>query len=74
MKFGINTISGWFGLIMVIVVFSGVIAFTFTDFMEDKLFGPRRTGFILILLAYGVYRSIRLYQVFKQAKHEDENV
>ena len=71
MKLGINTISTWFGLLMVLVVFSGVVAFTFTNFMEDRLFGSRRTSFIIILLAYGIYRSIRLYQVFKHAQHEE---
>lgn len=71
MKLGLNTISLWFGIIVVLLVLSGVFAFTFTDFMSDRLFGTRRTAFILILLAYGIYRSVRFYQVFKKTQHED---
>lgn len=71
MKLGLHTVSTWFGLLMVLVVFAGVIAFTFTNFMDEKLFGTQRTVFIFILLAYGIFRSVRLYQIFKQAQHED---
>lgn len=68
---GFNSLSNIFGLVMVVVVLSGAIAFGFTDFMEDRLFGTKRTIFIFILLAYGVYRIIRLRQAFKQSRHED---
>ena len=71
MNLGLNTLSAWFGLLMVLVVFSGAAAFAFTDLMDDRLFGARRNGFILVLLAYGIYRSVRLYQGFKNTRHED---
>ncbi len=65
MKFG-NLISLWFGAIMIVLVVSGAIAFTFTDFMNDKLFGTKRTVFIFILAAYAVYRGFRLYHLIKK--------
>ncbi len=71
MKTGLKFISLWFGLLMVVVVFSGVIAFAFTDFMDDRLFGNRRTVFVLILLAYGIYRGFRTYQLFKEKKYDE---
>jgi len=63
-------ISFWFGALMIIIVFSGAIAFAFTDFMYDRLFGTKRTVFVFVLLAYGVYRSIRTYQGFKESRNE----
>jgi hypothetical protein len=71
MKLGINTVSSWFGLLMIVLVFAGVIAFGFTNFMDEKVFGTRRTVFVCILLAYGIYRTVRFYQVFKKAQDED---
>ena len=59
-----------FGAVMVLVVLSGAIAFTFTDVMSDRLFGPKRTLFIVILFAYAAYRSFRLYQVLKSSRHD----
>ncbi len=71
MKPGIHTVSAWFGAMMVLLVFSGAFAFAFTDLMADRLFGSKRIWFIVILVAYGIYRSFRLYQVFKQSRHEE---
>ena len=71
MKIGLNFVSLWFGLLMMVIVFAGVVAFTFTDFMNDRLFGTRRTVFVFILLAYGIYRGFRIYQVVKAAKEND---
>ncbi len=67
MKSAINSISLWFGLIMVIVVFTGAFAFSFSDLMIDRLFGTQRTIFIVILFAYGVYRSFRVYRLFRES-------
>ena len=69
-KIGLQNMSVWFGAMMVLLVFSGAVAFAFTDFMDDRLFGSRRTWFVVILAAYGVYRSFRLYQVFKQSRYD----
>jgi hypothetical protein len=63
-------VSIWFGGLMVLIVFSGFIAFAFTNFMNDRLFGNQRLVFTLVLLAYSIYRGIRLYQTIKQIKNE----
>ena len=65
-------VSMWFGIIMIILVVAGAIAFGFTDFMDDRLYGPKRSGFVVILLAYGVYRAFRLRALLRsQALNED---
>lgn len=64
-------VSLWFGLIMVLVVGSGALLMTFTDFLIDKMDGPKRSFFIILLYAYFVYRLIRTYQLIKQARHHD---
>lgn len=66
MKLGLNTISVWFGMIMILVVLSGATAFAFTDVMNDKLYGSKRIFFVVLLVAYAVYRFFRLKQVLKQ--------
>jgi len=63
-----NSLSIWFGLIMIVVVTSGAIAFAFTDFMNDRLYGTKRIIFIFILFAYAVYRGFRMYQAIKYRK------
>lgn len=62
-----------FGYFMVTLVLSGALAFSLTDFMEDSLFGSRRLIFIVVLFAYGLYRSIRVFQLHKQIKSELNN-
>jgi hypothetical protein len=70
MKTGLQSVSVVFGIIMVLVVLSGAIAFMFTDVMSDRLFGSKRTLFVVVLFAYAAYRSFRLYQVFKPSNNE----
>ena len=72
MKLGLNTLSSWFGIIMILLVVSGAIAFLFTDLMIDRLHGGKRTGFIIMLFAYAIYRGFRLKQSLKQIKHEEQ--
>ncbi len=72
MKLGLNSLSVWFGALMVLLTFFGAIAFLFTDCLDDRLFGTKRTAFVIILFAYSIYRGFRLYQIFKKAKHENE--
>ncbi|MES2679316.1 MAG: hypothetical protein V4635_05495 [Bacteroidota bacterium] len=67
MKSALKAVSLWFGLFMVITVFAGAIAFTFTDFMNDRLFGTQRNVFIIILLLYGFYRGFRVYRLFRES-------
>jgi hypothetical protein len=71
MKFGLHSITLWFGMIMVLAVVAGAMAIAFTDVMSDRLYGAKRTGFIFLLLAYAIYRSFRIYQILKQRKHEE---
>lgn len=71
MKFGLNIVSLWFGIIMVVIVTAGAFAIAFTDFMNDRIFGTKRTVFVFILLAYAVYRGFRIYQLFKASKNDD---
>lgn len=71
MKLGLNAISVWFGMITIVIVVTGAFAFAFTDIMCDKLFGSKRTGFIIMLFAYAIYRGFRLYQNLKQKRNEE---
>jgi hypothetical protein len=68
---GLNIITIWFGFIMIIMVLLGATMFLFTDFMIDRLFGGKRIGFIIMLFAYAVYRSFRLYYTIKRNKNEE---
>ena len=72
MKLGLNTLSTWLGVVMIILVISGAIAFATTDVMIDKLYGGKRTGFIIMLFAYAVYRGFRLYQNIKYKSRNEE--
>jgi hypothetical protein len=62
MKLGLNSISVWFSLLMIILVITGAFAFAFTDFMDDRLFGTKRIFFVCLLFLYAIYRVFRLYQ------------
>ena len=72
MKPGLNTVSAWFGIIMILLVTAGAGAFALTDFMDDKLYGNKRIFFVLLLLAYAVYRGFRLKQLLNQQKYNGE--
>jgi hypothetical protein len=71
MKFGLHTVTNWFGIIMILAVTSGAVILTFTDAMSDRLFGAKRIGFICVLLAYAVYRGFRVYQTIKYSKSDE---
>jgi hypothetical protein len=72
MKPLLNTVSLWFGIVMVLVVTAWAIALASSDFMSDMLYGKKRVAFIFVLLAYALYRCFRIYQVRKQVKHEEK--
>ncbi|MDI1353968.1 MAG: hypothetical protein PSX36_03570 [bacterium] len=72
MKSGLNMIPIWFGSIMILVVVSGAIAFAFTDFMDDRLYGNKRMFFVFLLLSYAVYRGFRLYSALKDLKNNEQ--
>lgn len=64
-KMGLNNISVIFGIVMVLLLLSGSVAFTFTNFMMDSLYGQKRVFFVILLLSYSAYRIFRIYQVIK---------
>lgn len=72
MKLGLNFIAVWFGIIMIIAVLGGAIAIAFTDALSDRLYGLKRTFFVLMLIAYAVYRGFRLYHLLNQKRQRDE--
>jgi hypothetical protein len=49
----------------VMITLAGAIAFTFTDFLNDRLYGNKRIIMSVVFFAYAVYRGIRIYQVIK---------
>jgi hypothetical protein len=72
MRSGLNLVSVWFGAVMILVVLTGAIAITVTDFMDDRLYGAKRVFFVILLLAYAIYRIFRLRQALKQMRNNDE--
>ncbi|MEO6304975.1 MAG: hypothetical protein ABIP51_17570 [Bacteroidia bacterium] len=72
MKPILNSVTVWSGAFMIIIVLAGAIAFAFTDLMSDKLYGGKRTGFIIMLFAYAIYRGFRLYQTVKYKSRNEE--
>lgn len=70
MKLGLHTIGTWFSLLMIVLILAGAFAFAFTDFMDDRLFGTKRTFFVILLVLYAIYRVFRLYQMNKSSQHE----
>ncbi|MBI3520742.1 MAG: hypothetical protein HY062_15495 [Bacteroidetes bacterium] len=54
-----------FSAVMVLLTFTGSIVFLFTDLMSDKAFGSKRIVLGIVFLAYAIYRSYRMYGVFK---------
>lgn len=70
MKNGINHISLWFSIVMVLVIFAGALAFIFTDFMSDRVYGNKRTIMIFVFLAYSAFRGFRIYQVLTTKNNE----
>lgn len=67
-----NFVSLWFSAAMVILVIAGAIAFTFTDFMADRVYGTKRLVLTLVFLAYAVYRGVRIYQVIKSNRNDQD--
>jgi hypothetical protein len=71
MKPILNTISLWFGVIMILLITAGAIAIALTDLLSERLYGNKRIFFVLLLLAYAVYRSFRIYHLFKKSRAND---
>ena len=60
-----RSISLWSGVIMIVLITAGAGAIIFTDAFDDRLYGTKRTVFVVILLAYAVYRGFRLRQLLR---------
>ena len=67
-----TTVSVGFGLIMILVLVSGSIAILTTDILSDRLYGKKRVFFVILLLAYSVYRGFRIYSLYKQNRREEQ--
>lgn len=59
-----------FSGMMIILTLTGAIVFLFTDLMSDKAFGNKRIVLGIVFLAYAIYRSYRMYNVFKSKPKE----
>ena len=57
-----------FSGMMVLLTISGFFVFLFTDLLSDRVFGNKRYILAFVFLAYAIYRSYRMYQVFKTNK------
>jgi Na+/phosphate symporter len=57
-----------FSGLMVLLTLTGAIIFLFTDLLSDKAFGSKRIILGVVFLSYAIYRSYRIYSVFKN-KH-----
>lgn len=61
----------WFSVVMVIIVIAGAFAFTFTDFMIDRVYGNKRIILTVVFLGYAVFRGVRIYQIFQSNRNND---
>lgn len=57
---------------MVVVVLVLAIAILTTDFLSERLYGNKRTIFVVTMFAYAAYRSYRMYHFLKQERHNDD--
>ena len=58
-------ISLWSGVVMILLVTCGAVAILFTDAFSDRLYGTKRTLFVIMLLAYAAYRVFRIRQLLR---------
>jgi hypothetical protein len=65
-KTPIEMINLVFSGIMVLLTLTGAIVFLFTDLMSDRAYGNKRIILGVVFLAYALYRSYRIYGVFKR--------
>jgi hypothetical protein len=70
-KPGLNSLSAIFGVVMIIVVLGLAIGVVFTDMLSDRLYGGKRTIFIVLMVAYALYRGFRIYQTTSRRRNEE---
>lgn len=71
-KSPIELINLVFSSMMVLLTFTGAIVFLFTDLLSDRAYGNKRIILGVVFLAYAIYRSYRMYTVFKSEKKSQE--
>jgi uncharacterized membrane protein len=59
-----------FSGMMILLTLAGAIVFLFTDLLSDRAFGNKRITLGIVFLAYAIYRSYRMYSVFKSKEKE----
>lgn len=64
-KSPIEMVNLGFSSMMVLLTIAGFFVFLFTDLLSDRVFGSKRYILAVVFLAYAIYRSYRMYQVFK---------
>ena len=64
-KSPIEMINLGFSSMMVLLTIVGFFVLLFTDLLSDRVFGNKRYILAVVFLAYAIYRSYRMYQVFK---------
>lgn len=63
---GLNYVTMFLTGFIIVVSFVMAYFLAFTDLMLEDLSGNKRTAFIFVLLAYGLYRCYRLYLMIKK--------
>ena len=60
---------------MILLVTGGAIAIMFTNAFDDRLYGTKRILFVIMLLAYAIYRGFRIRQLLRADKrrHAEES-
>jgi hypothetical protein len=71
-KPGFLSLSSVFGMVMIIAVLALAAGVAFTDMLSDRLYGSKRTFFIVLMLAYAAYRGFRIYQVSRAGRRESQ--
>ena len=53
---------------MVVLVVGLAAAVLFTDLLDDRLYGAKRTGFVILMISYAIYRVFRLRQLLRRVE------
>jgi hypothetical protein len=70
-KSPIKLINLSFSAIMVLLTVTGFFVFLFTDLMSDRVFGIKRYVLAFLFIAYAIYRSYRMMNLFKGEKSKN---
>ncbi|HLC83985.1 MAG TPA: hypothetical protein VJI69_09145 [Bacteroidia bacterium] len=62
----------YFGVVMVLLIFSMGVGLLATDAMYDAIPKPRRTWLAIVFLIYSIFRGGRVYMQYKQFKSKSD--